>query len=121
MEKNTLITKTKTTGSLSELCPPICDDVRCCVDMNITVMFFQMRTLPVRKIDEKMEEMFHGTKDKMSHIDMVVKGLNDCSKNQSMSYLMKFCCNRSMFISDNNYTVGRHVKKSALENKSLPA
>jgi hypothetical protein len=126
MEKPT--TKTKTTSTILEIRTPIRNEVRCCVATKIMSMIFQLPTMSSRKIDQKLDDMFHGTSDLMSHVDIVVNGHTpydrmfeksvDVVITDGVSNPSVLKVNRSLFLLDRDYVVGRHLTKASLENKT---
>jgi hypothetical protein len=71
---------TKTAGSSSELCVRIRNEIRCCVATKIMSIIFQLGMMPVRKINEKMNELFHGNHTVISHVDMAIKSIGPYEK-----------------------------------------
>jgi hypothetical protein len=73
MEKPT--SKTKTTArTLLEICVLMWNEVCCCEVKKIMSMIFQFGTKSSQNIDQKLDDMFRGTADVMSHVDISLKG-----------------------------------------------
>jgi hypothetical protein len=76
-----------------------------------------------------MNELFHGNKDVLSHIDMAVKGFGPYKRllEKSVNYVTDdtdtnpthLVVSRSIFLLDKDYVVGRHLTKLSLKNKTM--
>jgi hypothetical protein len=113
----------------SELCVRVRNEIRSCVATKIMSSIFQMGTMTVRKIDSKFDEMFHGTKDVISHLEMVIKGIApyDQMFDESVSIVTSsfgdanpsnLVLSRNHFLLDKDYVMGRHFTKTFLANKT---
>jgi hypothetical protein len=120
----------KTAGSSSELCVRIRNEIRCCIATKIMSIIFQLGMMPVRKINDKMNELFHGNHTVISHVDMAIKSIGPYEKlfEKRVEIVLdadtnpsNLIANRSLFLLDKDYIVGRHVTKMSLENKTLNA
>jgi hypothetical protein len=124
----TITTITRPTPNL-ELCVRIRNEVRSCVATKILSSIFQMGTMTVRKIDVKFDEMFHGTTEVLSHLDMVIKGsppydrlyeelVTTVTDSDSDTNPSTLALNRSQFLLDKDYVINRHFTRSFLANKN---
>jgi hypothetical protein len=123
-----ITTITKPTSN-TELCVRIRNEIRSIVATKIMASIFKMGAMTVRKIDVKFDEMFHGTTEVISHLDMVIKGsppydqmyeelvsiVTDSNSNANPSTL---ALNRSKFLLDKDFVINRHFTKSFLANKA---
>jgi hypothetical protein len=125
-----MTTNTKTTTTiLSELSIPIRNEVRCCVATKIVSTIFQLGTMSIRKIEEKMDDMYHGTTDTIPHIDLVIQGKYPYDRMYEESIPVvtddrdtnppTLILNKSVFVLDRDFVVGRHLTKTFLQNKTM--